>query len=114
MERSITQGLDLTEEQAINKITAMGFHPYVADVPPAENDFHWHDFDSVFYILERGLDVTEMESGEIIEIRKGDWVNAPGGFAHREKHDGFKAVFGFSVDPTTLEFPLEKPLPVPA
>lgn len=114
MERGIESGLTLTEEQAIEKIRALGFHPVVVEVPPADNEFHWHDFDSVFYILERGLDVTDMETGQTVSIVEGDWVNAPGGFAHREKHDGFKAVFGVSVDPETLQFPLERPLPVPA
>jgi hypothetical protein len=112
MELGIESGLTLTEEQAVEKILALGLHPVVAEVPPAKNEFHWHDFDSVFYILERGLNVTDMETGQTTAIVEGDWVNAPSAYAHREEHDGFKAVFGFSVDPATLKFPLELPLPV--
>lgn len=114
MERKIETRLRLTEEQAIEKVKALGLYPIVAEVPPADNEFHWHDFDTAFYILEQGLDVTDMDSGQTISIRKGDWVTAPGGFAHCEKHDGYRAVFGFSVDPATLQFPLERPLPVPS
>lgn len=113
MERQLTHGHKVTEEDAVAELKALGLFPVVVEVPPATNDFHWHDFDSIFYVLERGLDVTDYETGETITLVAGDRVQSPAGFAHRETHDGFKGVFGLSVDPTTLEFPLERPLPVP-
>lgn len=114
MELQITHGHSLTAEQAVTALEELGLHPVVADVPPTENEFHWHDFDSVFYILDGSLDVTDHATGETATLIAGDRIQAPGGYAHREKHDGYKAVFGFSVDPTTLKFPLELPLPVPS
>lgn len=114
MQYEITHGHELTAEQAVAELQGLGLHPVVAEVPATENEFHWHDFDSVFYILEGGLEVTRHPSGEVITLVAGDRVQAPGGGAHRERHSGFKAVFGFSVDPATLVFPLEKPLPAPA
>lgn len=113
MQREITHGHSVTAEEAVAELKLLGLYPVEVDVPATENDFHWHDFDSVFYILEGGLEVTQHASGEVINLVAGDRVQAPGGFAHREKHNGFKAVFGFAVDPATLKFPLELPLPAP-
>lgn len=114
MERQITHGHNVTAEEAVAEFEALGLYTAVVNVPAADNDFHWHDFDSIFYILEGGLEVTDHESGEKINLVTGDRVQTTRGFAHRERHDGFTGVFGISVDPATLEFPLEKPLPVPA
>jgi mannose-6-phosphate isomerase-like protein (cupin superfamily) len=114
MQLEVTHGHRLTAEEAVAELEKLGLHPVVADVRATENEFHWHDFDSVFYILEGSLDVTDHASGETTTLVVGDRIQAPGGFGHREKHDGYKAVFGFSVEPAALVFPLEKPLPVPA
>ncbi len=114
MERQITHGHSATAEAAVAEFEALGLYAAVIDVPATENDFHWHDFDAIFYVLEGGLEVTDHETGEKINLVAGDRVQTGRGFAHRERHDGFKAAFGISVDPTTLEYPLEKPLPVPA
>ena len=114
MELSVTHGHTLTEEEAVAEIVKLGLNPIVADVPPAENEFHWHDFDSVFYVLEGSLDVTEHETGETKNLPKGTRVSAPRGVIHREKHNGFRGAFGFSVKPEELVFPLEKAPPVTA
>lgn len=113
MQREVTHGHTLTAEQAVAALEQLGLHPVVADVPATENEFHWHEFDTVYYILEGGLEVTDHATGESTTLVAGDRVQAPGGFGHREKHEGFKAVFGFSVHPETLKFPLELPLPAP-
>lgn len=114
MRSEVTHGHNLSAEQAVAELEKLGLHPVVVDVPATENDFHWHDFDSVFYILEGELDVTDHDSGETYKLVAGDRVEARGGNVHREKHNGFRAAFGLSVDPATLVFPLERPLPVPA
>lgn len=113
MQREVTHGHSLTAEQAVAALEMLGLHPIVADVPATDNEFHWHDFDSVFYILEGGLDVIDHVTGETARLIAGDRVQAPAGFGHREKHDGYKAVFGFSVPLAELKFPLELPLPAP-
>lgn len=114
MRASISHGPVLTAEQAIAEITAQGLHPVVLEVPATENDFHWHDFDSVTYVLEGSLEVTVQATGEVYTLVPGDRSEAKAGFVHREKHSGFKAAFGFWVDPATLSLPIEKPLPAPA
>lgn len=114
MERQITHGHNITAEEALAELEALGLYAAVVDVPATENDFHWHDFDTIAYVLEGGLEVTEYETGEIINIVAGDRFQSGRGYVHRERHKGFKGVFGITADPTTLEMPLERPLPVTA
>jgi hypothetical protein len=42
----------------------------------------------------------------------GDRIDAPRGVVHRERHDGYRAVFGWPIDPTSLVMPLERVPPV--
>lgn len=103
----------MTADEAIAEFEQLGLYAAVVEVPPTENDFHWHDFDSITYVLEGSLEVTEQAAGEVYVLVPGDRSKAMRGFAHREKHSGFKAVFGISVDPSALKFPIELPLPAP-
>lgn len=109
----VSHGHSLNADQAVAELEQLGLHTIVADVPPTDNAFHWHNFDSVFYILEGSLEVMT-PSGETYTLVAGDRVTAPGGGAHREKHNGYRAAFGFSVPLAELKFPLELPLPAPA
>jgi quercetin dioxygenase-like cupin family protein len=113
MQREVTHGHTLSADEAVAALEKLGLHTIVVDVPATENDFHWHDFDSVFYVLDGSLDVIDHVSGETFTLAKGDRIAAPGGFGHRERHDGYKAAFGFSVPLAELKFPLELPLPAP-
>lgn len=113
MQPELTHGNSMTAEEAIAEFEQLGLYPVVVEVPPTENDFHWHDFDSITYVLEGSLEVTEQTTGEVYVLVPGDRAKAMRGFAHREKHSGFKAVIGISVDPSTLKFPIELPLPAP-
>lgn len=114
MQPKITHGHTLSSDEAVAALSALGLYAVVVDIPPADNDFHWHDFDSVFYVLEGELEVTDHSSGAVTRLVAGDRVEAKRGVAHRERHNGFKGAFGLSVDPATLTFPLELALPTPA
>ena len=98
------------EEQAYSEIKEAGDFPFKADYPALENDFHWHDFDSFFYITDGELTVTEYETGESITCTQGTKVTAHAGVVHREKSPGYSAIFGLSVDPRALTQPVDKPL----
>lgn len=98
-----------TEAEARDEIAAIGFHAMVIDVPAEHNALHFHDFDTQFYILEGGLQLVDGETGTAYDVCPGDRVVANLGWVHRESHDGFKAVFGFSVNPATLTMPINKP-----
>lgn len=109
MKAKITRNHFSTEAEALAEIEAAGYFPATIDIPATTNENHWHDFDTMLYILDGSLTVTEAASGETYKIGVGDKAEASAGSIHRENHDGFRAVFGFSVDPTTLTMPIDKP-----
>ena len=99
------------EAQAYAEIEAMGYHAMAVDFPAEENDFHWHDFDSVVYVT--GGEITSSrEDGELITCQRGAKIVAKAGLVHREQSAGYSAIIGFSVAPETLTQPVNKPLPV--
>lgn len=109
MRSEITRNHFSTEEEALAEIAVAKYFPMIIDVPAEKNDTHWHDFDVMIFILDGALTATEVESGETYTVTKGDRVLASHGVLHHENHDGFKAVFGFSTDPSTLSMPINKP-----
>ena len=109
MDAKITTQHFNSEEESVAENRAMGFHPLTIDVPAVTNDFHFHDFDSVTYMLEGALTVTERDSGETCTLNPGDKAEARAGVVHKESHDGFRAVFGFAVPPQELTHPIDKP-----
>jgi hypothetical protein len=98
-----------TEAEAIAEIEAAGYWPVTVDFPPEKNDDHWHDFDSLVFILEGEVGLTETDTGEQCVCGPGTRIAAKAGVLHREDHRGYKAVVGLSVDPATLSQPINKP-----
>ena len=99
------------EAQAYAEIEAMGYHAVALDFPAEENDFHWHDFDSVVYVTSGEITLSR-DDGESITCQRGAKIVATAGFVHREQSSGYSAIIGFSVAPETLTQPVNKPLPV--
>jgi cupin domain len=98
-----------TEEEAVAEIKAAGFWPVTFEFQPKKSETHWHDFDSMVFILEGEISLTEVETGETCVYGPGTRVRAKAGVLHREEHGEYKAVVGFSVDPATLTQPIDKP-----
>ncbi len=98
-----------SEEQAMAEIEAAGFHPVKIDFPAEENDFHWHDFEAMTYILDGVLNITERDSGESCSCTAGTRILAPSGLVHREQTEGYTALFGFDRDPAEFTQPINKP-----
>ncbi|MEL0006389.1 MAG: hypothetical protein VW686_03560 [Luminiphilus sp.] len=99
------------EAQAYAEIDAMGYHAMAFDFPAEDNDFHWHDFDSVVYVT--GGEITlSREDGESITCQRGAKIVATAGVVHREQSPGYSAIIGFSVAPESITQPVNKPLPV--
>tara|TARA_B110000902_G_scaffold226603_1_gene265357 strand:+ start:557 stop:892 length:336 start_codon:yes stop_codon:yes gene_type:complete len=96
------------EEEAFAQIEEAGYHVFAADYPAIKNDFHWHDFDSLIYIIKGELTVTEQESGDSITLRAGTKLVAAAGVVHKEESSGYSAIFGLSVAPQSLTQPVEK------
>ena len=98
------------EDEAMAAIHAAGFYPLLLDVPAETNADHWHDFDTIIFVLEGENVVTEATTGRTLACGPGSRIDFPRGVIHRESHHGYRALFGFSVDPATM---FENPLNMP-
>ncbi len=50
--------------EVLGEIEAAGYFPLTLDFPAESNDDHWHDFDSMVYIVESEFTVFDTETGE--------------------------------------------------
>ena len=94
------------EDEAMAAIRAAGFFPWRVDVPAESNADHWHDFDAMIFVLEGVNVVTVTATGETLACGPGSRADFPRGTIHRENHQGYRALFGLSVDPATLDGPI--------
>ncbi len=101
------------EAQAYAEIKAMGYHALALDFPAEENDFHWHDFDSVVYVTS-GEVTLSLDEGASYTCERGAKIVAQAGVVHRESSPGYSAIIGFPVAPESLTQPINKSLPVTA
>jgi quercetin dioxygenase-like cupin family protein len=100
------------ESEALAEIEAAGYFPVTIDFPAESNEDHWHDFDSMVYILSGEVTVTETETGESCTCGQGTRIVASAGILHREQTSGHRALIGLSVSPERLTQPVNKPPPV--
>ena len=113
MRFTYSEGHFSTEEEACAEIAARGWHALPIDVVGQDEEFHWHDFDSVIFIVS-GTAAAECQDGTVEEAGPGTRVEAPAGVVHRDVAGStYRAIFGLSVDPATMTQPVNKPLPVP-
>ncbi len=101
-----------TEAEARAEIEAAGYFALTAAFEPAKTEDHWHDFDSMLFVLEGELTVTDATTGERCVCGPGTRILAKAGVLHREEHTGYEAVVGLSVEPAKLTQPIDKPPPV--
>jgi len=106
-------GTFIDEADAYTQCEAAGYVAMKFDFPAEENDFHWHDFDSLIYITSGELKVTEHQSGETIVCGPGSKIIGRAGIAHCEETEGYSAILGLPVEPSALTQPVDKPLPTP-
>ena len=106
---SKTHDAFVLESEAMAVIDAAGLHPLLVDVPAETNENHWHDFDSIIFVLEGELVVTEAASGGTLACGPGSRIDFPRGLIHHEHHKGYRALVGFSVDPATFDGPFSMP-----
>ena len=99
------------EQEALAAVAEMGFHGMVMDMVGAEEDFHFHDFDAVLYVLS-GKAAAEYPDGAVLEAAAGTVAKVPTGTVHRDVPGvTYRGVFGFSVDPAEMTQPINKPVP---
>ena len=97
------------EEQAMAAVSEMGLHGLAMDMVGAEEDFHFHEFDTVLFVLS-GKAAAEYPDGEMLEAVPGTLARVPAGTVHRDVPGvEYRGVFGFSIDPADMTQPINKP-----
>ncbi len=104
---TLVEGHFTTEAEALAEIAERGWFAVTVDVAAVDNGLHWHDFDSVNFILE-GSHRVQLEDDSILECGPGAKIEAPGRVVHRECSPAYRSVFGFSVPPADMTRPLNK------
>ena len=97
-----------TAEEATSEVEKAGFYGMTIDQPPNETQPHWHNFNSTLYILEGTLNITDVNAGIVYTCEAGWKITVPENAIHAEKHQEYKAVIGLSVDPMTLQEPIDR------
>ena len=101
----------VSEAQAFADIAARSWHAVALDILGKNEDLHWHDFDTVVYVI-RGTACAVLEDGSMLKAHAGSRIEAPAGWVHRDVvESNYRAVFGFSVRPSDFTQPVNKPLP---
>lgn len=98
-----------SEDEAMAAIRAAGFYPMLVDVPAETNENHWHDVAAMIFVLEGTNVVTVAATGETLVCGPGSRADFPRGVIHRENHQGYRALVGWSVDPAAFEGPFNMP-----
>jgi quercetin dioxygenase-like cupin family protein len=73
------------------------------------SEWHWHDFDALIFMLEGTLRIEFEDGRDAFECGPGARIETQERVVHREVTDGYRAVFGLSVDPATMTSPINKP-----
>jgi mannose-6-phosphate isomerase-like protein (cupin superfamily) len=106
----ITEGHFTTEAEARAEIEAMGWNVFARDTfIPEDEDLHWHDFESVTFIVSGTLRVV-VETGAIAEVGAGTRIRSGPGVLHRELGGStYRVILGFKIGRSELTMPLNKP-----
>jgi hypothetical protein len=98
-----------TTEEARADIGARGWHALEYDLPAQEDELHWHDYDSVTFVLD-GLCRIVFEDGSAMECGPGAVIEQPARVVHRSGNSAYRAIFGFSVSLEEMTLPICKPV----
>ena len=97
-----------SSDQALAAFAANGLHTMSLDVPPVENNSHWHHFDSEFHITTGYLTLTDVGSGAELKCGPGSTVRVPAKALHAElSQTGYSIVLGTSVPPEEFGDPVD-------
>jgi hypothetical protein len=109
MEYTCTEGLFYTKEEALAEIAARGWYAMEYELPAQEDEPHWHDYDSVTFVLGGTCRIV-FEDGSLMECGPGARVEQPSRVIHRSGGTAYHAVFGFSVSLEDMTLPICKPV----
>ena len=94
-------------EEAYDELKRNGLFPVEMDVPAVKNESHWHEFSTSIYILDGQLIITDASNDQVFTAGPGSRVDVPGRVLHHEQSGGYKIIAGMSVDPATLDGPID-------
>lgn len=97
------------EPQALREIEARGWHPLTFPAPAEISEWHWHDFEALIFMLDGSMTIEFEDGSEPFVCKPGCRIETADRVVHREVTDGYRAVFGLSVDPAQLTMPINKP-----
>jgi hypothetical protein len=106
---NLTRACFSTKDDALAEIAARGWHALEYDLPAQEDELHWHDYDSVTFVLG-GICRIVFEDGSAMECEPGARVEQPARVIHRSGNSAYRAVFGFSVRLEDMSLPICKPV----
>ena len=116
MSFAVTHDTFKTEEEVHQRAAARGFNfikethvKAVVDDNPLKAQPHFHDFDTLVFIMEGSLDFIDIETGLQHRCGPGTLVEDIGHNRHAESHAGFRSLTAYRVDPATLELPYVRP-----
>jgi hypothetical protein len=106
----VTTRLSTIDEASATEFIRSDGYPFVftTDTKAETNDPHWHDFNTKIMLLSGTMTLWDDETGRKYECGPGTFVETSGRNLHHETHEGYRAVIGFNIDPTTLTRPIKK------
>lgn len=96
------------EDEALAEIESRGWFGLAMDVPAEDSGFHWHEFNTVIYLVDGSIEV-QYPDGRKDRCGPGTRVEASARLVHREVTTDYRAVYGWDVDPATMTQPVNKP-----
>lgn len=93
--------------EALDELERNGLFPVEMDVPAVKNDSHWHEFSTLIYILQGELTITDATNNRVLTAGPGCRVDVPTRVLHHEESSGYKIIAGMTVDPATLNGPID-------
>lgn len=109
MKYSLTADHFSTREEALAEIAARGWHALEHDARAEQDELHWHDYDSVAFVLS-GTCRIAFEDGSVLEGGAGSWIEQPSHVVHRSGNRVYQAVYGFSIRLEDMSQPICKPV----
>ena len=87
VEYHFSQDPPISEEAALAEAAALGFHALAYDYVDVDEPLHWHEFDSVTWIID-GTGAFADEHGDVTTVTSGCRLQAPAGWLHRNLAGG--------------------------
>jgi len=91
MEYCFSQNPPISEEDALAQAAELGFHAIAYDSVDVDEPLHWHEFDSVSWVID-GAGAFADEHGNVTHVAPGCRLDAPAGWLHRNLAGGSSRV----------------------